>query len=60
MLVPLTVINLNRVLTHSVRISSFGKVSGFAPCKRIQVSEFGKFFLVESEYSSRSPDPTKD
>ena len=24
-----------------------GKVSGFASCKRIQVSESGKFFLVE-------------
>ena len=24
----------------------FGKVSGFAPCKRIQVSESGKFFIV--------------
>ena len=39
--------NLNRVLTHSVRISMIGKVSGFASCKRIQVSESGKFFLVE-------------
>ena len=25
----------------------FGKVSGFASCKRIQVSESGKFFIVE-------------
>lgn len=46
-LVPLTVINLNCVLTHSVRVTMFGKVSGFAPCKRIQVSESGKFFIVE-------------